>query len=130
VKKRQSAAETRAAMVGIGTTWLAEHGMTASLDELTIDRALGELDGLARSSAYNAWSDPEGDHTPQQRFQREVIRAIIEEPTITATFDPAKVAEHVLANTPGIISRSGLRQEMIRVLSAVHCKKLAASKKH
>jgi len=56
VKKRQSAAETRAAMVGIGTTWLAEHGMTASLDELTIDRALGPTPRAItlRNNAFNA----------------------------------------------------------------------------
>jgi len=127
-KKRQSAARTRALMVEVGAAQLAARGLNACLADMTIDRTLSELDGVARSSAYNAWSVKAGDRTPQQRFQREVILHFIQHSEPQSASLPAAPVERIVANNPTLTTRTGVRKEVARVMCDAFIRGLAADR--
>lgn len=55
-------------------------GMAPSFDAITLERAVRST-GVSRSSAYNIWSEAEGDHSPQEAFQWEVIKRLVAQAT-------------------------------------------------
>lgn len=60
-------------MVEAGLEMLQEHGVTLGLDQLTLEAACIEKD-IARSSSHSAWAIDDR-FSPQEKFQREVVRS-------------------------------------------------------
>lgn len=75
-RTRQSAQETKAALIAAGLEQLIADGFSLGLDHITLERALRHA-GLPRSSAYNVWAAGEGSPSPQEQFQREVLHRLL-----------------------------------------------------
>lgn len=90
---RRTAEETRRLMVQAGMEMLQEHGVTLGLDQLTLEAACIEKD-IARSSSHSAWAIDD-KFSPQEKFQREVVRSWLfdREGTLFADAAATAVAE-------------------------------------
>ncbi len=75
-RPRRSAEQTRELLVERGLAALHERGLSVGLDAVTLETAFREAD-LPRSSAYAAWASQDPAQTPQETFQREVLRRAI-----------------------------------------------------
>ncbi len=106
-RPRRSAQETREVLIEHGLAALRDHGLSIGLDAVTLERAHVESD-LPRSSAYAAWPSTVG-RTPQQEYQREVLRRAIRE-RLSDVQSTASTGEAVLdALVPGATPVENLR---------------------
>ncbi|MBT8240961.1 MAG: hypothetical protein HKN94_16840 [Acidimicrobiales bacterium] len=123
-KQRLSAEETRNRCVEAGLHQLAEHGLTIGFGAVTLEQAVKDSD-VSRSSAYAAWSTDD-DFSPQELFQRTVLKRAVAERTITIarTHEAAiEVVERMPDAAPAALFR-----ELCRVAGGVNAKAVANSR--
>jgi len=95
-------------MVAAGIDALERNGLAIGLDTVNLEQAVRDAD-VSRSSAYAAWS-ADGAHTPQELFQRTVLKQVVLNRRETITKTMATAAEVVDGLGPDAPSSFGSRQ--------------------
>lgn len=75
-RSRLSAEETRELLLESARRELDFSGVPPDLSHISFEAVIADV-GVPRSSAYSAWSAPDSQLTPQQRFKRELLRRAI-----------------------------------------------------
>ena len=123
-KQRLSAEETRQRLIDVGVELLCTHGMSVGLDAVTLEQAVRTAD-VSRSSAYAAWSTDD-DYSPQELFQRTVLRQAVLDRNATIAELQEVVAE-VVATHADTMTPAELLREMIRVGGGTNIRSVANS---
>lgn len=89
-RERRSAEQTRELMIEAGMEMLQARGVSLGLEHITLEAACREKD-IPRSSSHSAWAIDDR-FTPQEMFQREVVRSWLFEREGTLFADAAQQA--------------------------------------
>ncbi len=123
-RKRLSAEETRDRLVRAGIDSIIANGMTIGLDSVNLEQAVVDA-GVSRSSAYAAWSHDD-QYTPQELFQRTVLRqAVVERKETIANTQSSvlEVIERMRDDGP-----RALLSELSRVAGGLNARAVADSR--
>ena len=122
-------ASTRQQLVEQGIASLRAEGLTVGLDSVSLERAYADA-GVARSTAYSAWTDASEGRSPQESFRRAVLQEILENPVHENDFGNTTDALAALDlsgldGTPE--QRRATFREMIRVGAATSLRTIVES---
>lgn len=112
-KTRRPASETRERLLVAGLEALETEGLEPSVEHLTLERAIRAA-GVPRSSGYHAWSGDTDGPSPQEAYQRVLIRRAIDQSVGKRSMDALNAAFAEALNGADRLSGTALKRELIR----------------